>query len=99
MLFSVPVLSVSTYIEVFAGFEFGLILMGSYETGSEGFNAAFDAYVLEQTQERTPLIILNADGVTWEEGTNVSSPNSQINSLTNLELMNLKSYHGVKVIM
>lgn len=49
MLFSVPVLSVSTYIDTYSGYEFGLMLMSQYETGSDGFNNAFASYILEAT--------------------------------------------------
>jgi len=49
MLFSVPILSVNTYIDIYSGYTFGLQLMAQYETGSRGFNHAFDSYILEAT--------------------------------------------------
>jgi len=67
MLLSVPIFTVSTYIPELNSFQFGLTLLSRYENNTAGFNFVFDKYVEEQRKIRTPIILLNAEGVIWQD--------------------------------
>lgn len=45
MLFSVPIFTVTTYLDTYTGYGFGLELLSNYEVGTEAFNIAYESYV------------------------------------------------------
>lgn len=49
MLFSVPVFTVSTFVQDYNGMQVGLQLMGEMVLKSEGFNDAFESFIFEGT--------------------------------------------------
>lgn len=70
MLFSVPLLSVGTYMAIPDSYSFGLTLLSTLTTNSSSFNTTFDIYVDTMTSIDTPLILVNADNKIWVSGIN-----------------------------
>jgi hypothetical protein len=60
-MFSVPAFTISTYKEETNSFTFGLELISAFgdDTKSEGFKAAYDSYLKEHKNIRTPVIIVS----------------------------------------
>ena len=73
MLFSVPVFTVSTFVQDYNGYEVGLQLIGEFVPRSPGFNDAFEAFVIEGSALRTPLILASAADVSWQQDLNPDS--------------------------
>jgi hypothetical protein len=66
MMFSVPILSLDTYIEEPSYFKYGLQLISSYTTNSAGFNKTFNTFISEADSTRNKVISLNCDNVTYD---------------------------------
>ena len=68
MMFSVPVFTLTTYVEEHTSYEFGLELIRtfSYDTSTEVFNVTFASYIDEHDGIRTPIINLLAKDRSWD---------------------------------
>lgn len=65
MMFSVPLFTISTYKDENNSYNFGLELVKFFENNTEAFNSAFDIYVDEHKDLRTPLIEVSAIDLYW----------------------------------
>jgi len=66
MMFSVPILSLDTYIDEPNSFEWGLQLISIYPNDSLGFNNTFWSFINDSKGTRNPIVSLNANGVTYD---------------------------------
>ena len=72
MLFSVPFFDVTTWITPPSSYEIGLEMMSQFDVNTECFNIMFENYVMDEAQTNTPIILINANNVTWDSKTNVN---------------------------
>jgi hypothetical protein len=91
MMFSVPILSLDTYIEDPSFFQYGLQLISKYETNSEGFNKTFNTFISEADKTRNKVVSLNADNVTYD-GTSPS-----LDDLRTIEVL-IASHDGANYV-
>ncbi len=68
MMFSVPILSLDTYIEEPTSFKWGLQLISSFDDtpGHPGYTTSFDTFISESGSTRNPVVSLNANGRTFD---------------------------------
>lgn len=68
MMFSVPILSLDTYIEEPNSFKWGLQLIASFDDtpGHPGYQTSFDTFLSESDSTRNPVVSLNANGRTFD---------------------------------
>ena len=65
MIFTLPLLTTSSWLQEEEAFEFGLKLINKFDAGTDAFNAAFDNYVDNHVDFRNPLISLAAYDKKW----------------------------------
>ena len=61
MMFSVPILSLDTYIEEPNSFEYGLNLIRAYTKGTDGYYIARNTFISESEGTRNKVLLLNLD--------------------------------------
>mmetsp|Transcript_3356 Transcript_3356/g.3959 ORF Transcript_3356/g.3959 Transcript_3356/m.3959 type:complete len:579 (+) Transcript_3356:944-2680(+) len=68
MMFSVPILTLNTYIEDPSSFKWGLQLIASYESNKsgDGWNETFATFISESDKTDNAVVSLNADGQTYD---------------------------------
>lgn len=66
MMFSVPVLTLTTYKDENNSFKFGLEMINNYTPYTYAFNASVQNYLDEHTALRTPVIKFSAYKFVWE---------------------------------
>jgi hypothetical protein len=74
MMFSVPILSLDTYIEDPSSFKYGLQLIASFSDnpGGDGWNTAFQTFISESKSTRNPVVSLNANDISTFDNINPS---------------------------
>jgi hypothetical protein len=60
MLFSVPILSISTYYQETDSFDFSMRYLDNFEANSDSFSRVFDQFLRQETQINTPIILISA---------------------------------------
>jgi hypothetical protein len=93
MMFSVPLLTLNTYVEEPNSFEWGLRLISVYENDkfSDGWNETFNTFISESGGTDNPVVSLNADGETY------NSPSTSLDELRTLEVL-IATYGGDKYV-
>ena len=91
MMFSVPILSLDTYIEDPSFFQYGLQLISKFDKNSEGFNKSFNSFISQADKTRNNVVSLNADDVTYD-GTD-----PKLDDLRTIEVL-IASYDGTKYV-
>ena len=43
-------------------------MMDSFVTGSAGFNLSFNNYIQDELETNTPILLINANNITWDSG-------------------------------
>jgi hypothetical protein len=84
MMFSVPVLSLDTYITDPNFFNYGLSLIQNFSSnkGGTGWNLAFNTFVNEASEPRNPMLSLNADDYTTYD-----KPGTNLGDLRTIEIL------------
>lgn len=67
MMFSVPLLNLTTYKSENNSFSFGLNLINSFAENSAGYNTTYNSYIEEHDSIRTPLVWLTSYDVVWDK--------------------------------
>jgi hypothetical protein len=93
MMFSVPLLTLNTYVEEPNSFEWGLRLISVYENDkfSDGWNETFNTFISESGGTDNPVVSLNADGETY------NSEKTSLDELRTLEVL-IATYGGDKYV-
>jgi hypothetical protein len=96
ILFSVPLFSTSTYIPDEPSYEFGLKLLTQYEVGTAGFNAVFDIFIMEQIKISTPIVLVNANSVSWTSQVDAGSLRATEQQVVSLENGNFVAIYDLR---
>lgn len=93
MMFSVPILTLNTYIEDPNSFEWGLQLIAKYESsqGGTAWNEAFTTFYQESDGTDNPVVSLNANNETYD------SPDVKLDDLRTIEVL-VATYDGDKYV-
>ena len=67
ILFSIPFFNYQNYIQEPTIFEFNIMLLSTLQTNSQAFNDTFTSFISTSRESKSPVIMLNADGVIWKD--------------------------------
>lgn len=93
MMFSVPILSLDTYIEEPTSFVWGLQLIAKFDDtpGHPGYAQSFNTFISESDGTRNPVVSLNANGRTFD------STSPTLDELRTIEVL-VATYDGDRYV-